>query len=192
MRPVISNFGTTTYEIAKYFNKLLTPLDKSDYNILNTKDLIRRLREETIPAGYKMISFDVKSLFTNVPLDKTIDYILKKVYNEKKIQTNIPKTVLKELLYLCAKQLHSTLNNSIYIQCDSVPMGSPLGPLLVNIFMTSLVENLIPTLKSYLCSSKRYVGDTDAYVETTKVEFILNKLNNYHPTSHLNSRKAMK
>ena len=101
MRPIISNIGTATYEIVKYLNKLLTSLRKSDYNILNTEDLIRRLREETIPAGYKMISFDVKSLFTNVPLDKTIDYILKKVYNEKKIQTNIPKTVLKELLYLC-------------------------------------------------------------------------------------------
>ena len=62
MRPVISNIGTATYEIAKYLNKLLTPLNKSDYNILNTDDLIRRLREETIPAGYKMISFDGKNL----------------------------------------------------------------------------------------------------------------------------------
>ena len=41
-----------------------------------------------------MISFDVISLFTSVPIDKAIDYILKKVYNEKKIQTNIAKTVL--------------------------------------------------------------------------------------------------
>ena len=40
-----------TYEIAKYLSKLLTPLNKSDYNILNTEDFIRRLREETIPAG---------------------------------------------------------------------------------------------------------------------------------------------
>ena len=65
-----------------------------------------------------MISFDVESLFTNVPLDKTIDVIFKKVYNESKIQTNIPKTVLKELLYLCTKQLHLTFNNNIYIQYD--------------------------------------------------------------------------
>ena len=78
MRPVISNIGTATYEIAKYLNKLLTPLNKSDYKILNTEDLKTRLREETIPAGYKMISFDVKILFTNVPLDKTIDFIFEK------------------------------------------------------------------------------------------------------------------
>ena len=69
MRPIISKIvGTVTYEIAKYSNKILTRLTKSKYNILNTQDLIRRLREETVPTGYKMISFDVKSLFTNVPL----------------------------------------------------------------------------------------------------------------------------
>ena len=43
--PVISNFGTATYEIVKYLNKLLTPLRKSDYNILNTQDHIRSIRE---------------------------------------------------------------------------------------------------------------------------------------------------
>ena len=98
MRPMISNIGTATYDTAKYLNKLLTPLSKSDYNILNKEDLIRRLTQETIPAGYKMNSFDVQNLSKNVPLDKIIGFILRKAYDEKKIQTNIPKRVLKELL----------------------------------------------------------------------------------------------
>ena len=45
---------------------------KSECNIINTEDLIRRLREETTPAGYEMISFNVKSKFTNAPLQKTV------------------------------------------------------------------------------------------------------------------------
>ena len=83
----------------------------------------------------------------------------------------------------------------IYIfQQDGVAMGSPLGSLLANIFMKSLEEDLILTLKSCLCNWERYVDDTHAYVEPTKVEFILNKLNNFHPksTSHLIWRKTMK
>ena len=181
MGPVRSNIGTTAKEIAKYLNKLLTPLSKSDYNILNTEDLIRRLREETIPAGYKIISFHVKNLFTNVILDKTIGFILKKGLDEKKAQTNIPKRVFKELLYLCTKQLHFTFNKNIYVQRDGVGIGFPLGPLVVTIFIVSLEEDLILTLKSCLCNWEQYVDDTYAYVEPTKVEFILNKLNNYHP-----------
>ena len=85
-------------------NKLLAPLIKSEYIVLNTEDFISRLREEMIPSGYKMMSFGVKSLLTNVTLGKTIDFFLKKVCKEKKIQTNFPKTALKELLYL-----HQTL-----------------------------------------------------------------------------------
>ena len=42
-----------------------------------------------------MISFGVEGLFTNVPLDKIIDFILRKVCSENKIQINIPETVLK-------------------------------------------------------------------------------------------------
>ena len=152
MRPTLSNIGTATYGINKSLNKLLKLLSKSEYNISNREGLIRRLREEATPIGYEMSSFDVKNLYNNVPLDKTIDFISKKVYDEKKILTNIPKTVLKELPYLCTKQLHFTFHNNIYTQCDEVVMGSPLGPLLANIFMASLEEDLIPTLKSCICN----------------------------------------
>ena len=87
-----------------------------------------------------MISFDVKSLFTNVPLEETIDIILNKIYDEKKIETNIPRNIMKDLLYLCTKHVHFTSNGKIHIQIDGVAMGSLLGPLLANIFMISLIR----------------------------------------------------
>ena len=90
----------------------------------------------------------------------------------KKIQTNITKTVLKELLHLCTKPLHFTFNNNIYIQCDGVAMGSRLGFSLANIFMTSLDEYLLPTLKSCLCKCKRYVDDMHAYIEPNSSIYI--------------------
>lgn len=48
----------------------------------------------------------MKSLFTNVPLDKTKDFVLKKGVQRKENPNIIPKTALKGLLYLCSKQLH--------------------------------------------------------------------------------------
>ena len=44
-----------------------------------------------------MISFDVKSLLTNVPLEETIDVILNKIYDEKKTEANIPRNIMKDL-----------------------------------------------------------------------------------------------
>ena len=72
-------------------------------------------------------------------------------------------------------------NDEIYIQSDGVAMSSLLGPLLANIFMMSLEEEVIPKLTPYLYNWKRYVDDTHAYVNSEKVDFILTKLNSYHP-----------
>ena len=80
MRPIISNIGTATYETAKFLNFQLAPLGKSDRSILNTGAFVNQVEGQRIPEGYKMISFDVKNLFTNVPLNETIDIILTKVY----------------------------------------------------------------------------------------------------------------
>ena len=60
-------------------------------------------------------------------------------------------------------------------------MSSPLGPLLANIIMTPLEEEVILKLTPYLYNWKRYVDDTYAYVNPKKVDFILTKLNSYHP-----------
>ena len=118
----------------------------------------------------------------NLSLHQTIEIILAKVYQEKKTKTSIPKNILRELLYLCIKEVHFMFNEKIYIQSDGVAMGSPLGPLLANIFMTSLEEEVIPKLMPYLCNWKRYVDDTQVYVNPEEVDFILTKLNSCHPS----------
>ena len=71
-----------------------------------------------------MVSFDVASLFTNVPLEETIEIILKRIYINKEITTDIPKQEMKELLILFTKNVHFTFNNETYIQVDGVAMGS--------------------------------------------------------------------
>ena len=53
-----------------------------------------------------MVSFDVVSLFTNDPLEETINIIIKRIYDKNEINTNIPKQDMKELLYLCTKNAH--------------------------------------------------------------------------------------
>ena len=127
-----------SYKTAKYLNTLLTPLTKSQYNILSTDDFIQKIKRERTPEGFKTIFFDVKSVFTDVPLHQRIEMILSKVYQEMKIKTSIPKNIFRELLYLCTKKVHFMFNDKIYIQSDGVAMGCPLGPLLANIFYDAI------------------------------------------------------
>ena len=111
LTPIVSNVGTATHNTAK----LLAPLGKSDYTISNIEDFINRLKKKRVPRKYKVISFDVKSLFTSVLLDETISSILRKIYDEGKIELNIPRNGKKELLLLCTKHVHFTFNGDIYI-----------------------------------------------------------------------------
>ena len=97
-----------------------------------------------------MMSFDVKSLFTSIPLAKTIDIALKQIYDRKEINTKIPRPIMKEMLLLCTKDVHFLFNDEIYQQTDGVAMGSPLGPILAGIFMVELETTIVPTLGNSL------------------------------------------
>ena len=134
----------------------------------------------TISPEFKMVSLDVVSLFTNVPLDETIDIIIKRIYDKKEINTDIPKKEMRELLYLCTKNAHFTLNNKTYLQVDGVAMGSPLGPVLANMFMVELQQNMVPTLSNDISLWKRYADDTICFIKLTSINKVLETLNSYH------------
>ena len=104
IRPIISNTRTTTYQLAKYLARLLSPLAKSEYTVTSTKNFIEKIKNVKVPDGHQLILFDVKSLFTNVPLQKAIDIILKRIYENKEINTSISKKDMKDTLILCTKK----------------------------------------------------------------------------------------
>ena len=106
IRPTVSNNNTPTYQLAKYLAKLLSLLSQSDYTINSKKHFIEQIKYDKIPEGYQMMSFDVKPLFTSIPLTKTIEFTLERIYDWKEINTNIPKTIMKEMLLLCTKDVH--------------------------------------------------------------------------------------
>ena len=73
-----------------------------------------------------MTSFDIKSLFTNIPLDETINIGIEKLYHRKKKVKGMLKRHCKKLLTLATKSSCFTYNNKYYSQIDGVAMGSPL------------------------------------------------------------------
>ena len=95
---------------------------------------------------WQMISFNVKSLFTNVSLNDTMDILLRNIYLDKEINTNLTEKELKEPILLCTKCVHFTYNNLMYKHVDSLVMECPFGLILAGIFMVEL-ERIISNLK---------------------------------------------
>ena len=117
------------------------------------------MKENNLPDGYSLVSFNVVSLFTNVPLDKTINTILQRIYDNNEIGTNIKCNGIKHLLLLCIKNVHVT-SKTKHIQTDGVAMDSPLGSVLADIHMVELERTLLPTLIEDVQYWHRYVDDT--------------------------------
>ena len=186
-RPIIDTTNTPYYGISKFLSNLLNPLTENEYvakDSFGAANKIREIPKELFDEGYRFVSFDVESLFTSVPLKKTINIILDRIYNKKLLKTNIKKRTMKKLLIDCCTKNAFSFNNVIYEQIDGVSMGSCLGPILANIIMTELetvvvdklfAENL---LKFYI----RYVDDTLALIKESDINIVLNKLNSFHPS----------
>ena len=113
-----------------------------EYTVKSTKDFIEKLKTVKVPKGYQMVSFDVKALFTNVPLKYAIDLVLKRIYENHQISTSIIRNEMREILLLCTKNLQFTFIDVVYLQTAGVAIGSPLGPVLAGIFVVNLERSL--------------------------------------------------
>ena len=81
-----------------------------------------------IEPGDQIVSFDVESLFTNVPVDETTEDILDLAFKSKHVINDtfhgLKRESLKQLLILSTKQSHFQFNGKFYDQIDGVAMGS--------------------------------------------------------------------
>ena len=82
-----------------------------------------------------MASLDIESLFTNIPLEETIENYVNNLFFDKSEIDNLSKQDLYDLLSAPAKESFLIFDNSLYRQIDGVAIGFPLDPTLANSFL---------------------------------------------------------
>ena len=143
-RPIISNVNSPSYKLAKWLSKQLSKsLGKfSDAHIKHNVEILEFLKNIT-PGKNKFISFDVKSLFTNVPLDVTLDFLKRKLPTLS-IDFDMPVECLIELIELCLKNPCFQYGDNFYAQIFGIGMGNPLSCVLANLFLEHVESELLP------------------------------------------------
>ena len=176
LRPIASLNGSIYENLANELNRVLTKLPESQINCQNFQ-VVQDLR--TFSSGVA-VSYDVKSLFTMVPLEEAIDYTIQ-LLDSRDMLTEYSEETMRSLLLLATKDVLVEFGGQFHLQIDGVAMGSSLGPTLANIFM-SKIESEAKERGATFDYYTRYVDDCFSIVPDLAVaQLNLSILNQIHP-----------
>ena len=118
-RPILSAIGTCSYNLAKFFVPILKEFTINEYTVKDSFSFSNEIRDKR--TSLYMALFDIHSLFTNIPLDETIDICLELLFNKKRKVKGMLKH-LKELLTPAVKSSTFMFNDVYYKQVDGIAM----------------------------------------------------------------------
>ena len=103
MRPILSATGTYNYALAKWLDAKLKPLSVNEHTITDIFAFTNDLCGVKINPEEILVSYDISSLFTNVPLDETIDILARKAFENNWFNNtydlNLARSDLVDIFY---------------------------------------------------------------------------------------------
>ena len=132
LRPTVSCINTFAYNLSAHLADILSPLTgKSEYAVSNSTHFVNTINHERIQEKEIMVSFDVESLFMNVPIEDAVKATLHKLENNPGLadRTNLTPAQTADLLNFVLRSTYFQYNGYIYEQKDGAAMGA-LSPQL--------------------------------------------------------------
>ena len=142
LRPIVSRFGTVTYQTSKEVARILKPLvGRSPHHVKNTEDFIDQIKGIPLGQDQCMMSYDVNALFTFVPTTKAITIIKQLLEQDQELQqrTSFALENILSLLESCITSTYFSFQGKFYDQLEGADMGCPLSPIVANLYMESLM-----------------------------------------------------
>ncbi|KAK4884497.1 hypothetical protein RN001_000768 [Aquatica leii] len=184
----------TTRFLSHLFNKQIN--FQTTFAVKNTKKLLNNLNSIELQSNSNIhiCSFDIVNLFPFVPTGEVISLISDLLHH-----TDFPNIVTEQILSLtkfCLNNMVFQFNNQLYSQTEGLPMGSPLSPVLAEIFLTNFENKLISInvlFKKHILFWNRYVDDILCVFtgSDADIEHFLMFLNNLHPRIKFTLEKSV-
>ena len=178
-RPIVSSIGTYNYNLAKYLCNLLASHIPTEHCATDTFTFVQDIQSLSM-YGKFMVSFDVESLFTNIPLEECIDLAVNCI-SEGNPDLQLSKPELRSLFTVATAQTHFLFNGS-YLTLASV---------LANLFMGHHEKLWLENFQgSEILFYRRYVDDTFCLFHSEHdAVIVFDYINSRHPNIRFTMEK---
>lgn len=117
----------------KFLAQKLKPLvGRTDSFVKDSTSFVKELKDIRLEPGDLLVSFDVVSLYTCIPIQEAIDVINRITDNDT-----------AKLVGLCLTSTFFSFQDEFFEQTCGVAMGSPLSPIVANLFTEDFEANAL-------------------------------------------------
>ena len=176
VRPVLSMPGSSYHKIGTFVAESLSEVQECKINS-STKQISSILNKTKLSESEEHVSFDVSSLYTNVPVNESIQVCADLLYSGKYKLPPVDKDTFVELAKLSSCNVIMSTHRGYYKQIDGLAMGSPPAPHLANGWMSQFDNIIKGTSKLFT----RYMDDILQEMKSSNIENKLAEINNLHP-----------
>ena len=176
VRPVLSMPGSPYHQVAEQVAEWLSVVPECGINS-STKQVSESISGIQLANDEELVSFDVSSLYTNVPLMESIEVCADLLFRDTINSPSIDKTTFVELAMIASCNVIMSTHDGYYRQKDGLAMGSPPAPHLANGWMSKFDDIIKGESKLFA----RYMDDILREIKRSETDQKLAEINNLHP-----------
>ena len=174
VRPVLSMPGSAYHQIGEYVAGCLEKVPECKINA-SSKLISDKIGSTILSKDKELVSFDVVSLYTNVPLQEAIEYCTTLLYEQpEELRPIMDRETFK---ILCSVNVLMSTQDRYYFQTDGLAMGSPPAPHFANGWLSQFENTIRENSDIYF----RYMDDILQELSKNECEKKLDELNSLHP-----------